>query len=111
MTRKKKETDPPIKAIAPPGEVAPQHQLKEYQAGWDYVRAEAQRQQVAITKPHLYRQCSLKKLAEKINLLPNRNGLYSSVLANADLEEVIFSVPSADIERTEDIKDTNPSET
>jgi hypothetical protein len=111
MPKKKEPTDPLMQAIAPAGDIAPQHQLKEYQPGWDYVRAEEQRQQAAITKPHLYRKCCLKKLAEKMHFSPNRKGLYSSILGNADLEEVKFSVPSAEIERRREAKYTINDET
>ncbi|MBD0263481.1 MAG: hypothetical protein ICV78_12380 [Tolypothrix sp. Co-bin9] len=112
MPRKKKqETDPILSAIAPPGDVAPQHQIKDYQAGWNYTRAEEQRQVIATTKPHLYRKCSLRKLAEKMSKVPPKNGLYSNILEPATLEGVDFSAITADIKQLAAIKNTKVSKT
>lgn len=107
MGRKKKsvladELAAKLLGLVPPT-VAPQHQTKDYKQGWDYIRAEEQRQQIAITRPTAYKQVSLEKIAEKMTQTPAKKGLYAKTLEQSNLQSVELSVATADIELAEGI--------
>ncbi|MBN3924617.1 hypothetical protein [Nostoc sp. NMS4] len=91
--------------------VAPTGEQKPYKKGWDYARAQAARQRIAISKPWIYSTGAVTKLGKRIvsrNAL--KHGLYSKVLQSSTLEYIEFSVATADIEREEDINDTSSGE-
>jgi hypothetical protein len=91
--------------------VAPQHEQKEYQYGWNHERAEQARQRIKITKPWLYSTGAITNLGKKIvSRNAEKHGLYSKVLQPSNIESVELSVDSADIERKEAIKDTAKQE-
>jgi hypothetical protein len=88
-------------------EAAPQHQRKNYKAGWSYERAEAARQRIANTKPWIYSKGALTNLSRKIvPINPLKHGLYSSVLDSSNLESVELSVTTADLQLTKEINYT-----
>lgn len=84
--------------------------LKRYEID-NSLRSDEKRARIAVVRPHIYRKACVNKLAEKMSATPPQNGLYYNILKNADLEEVNFPAITADLEQSEDKKDTNPPTT
>lgn len=88
--------------------VAPNGEEKTYKKGWDYARAQAARERIAVSKPWLYStgaRTNLGKLIVRRNSL--KHGLYNKVLQSSTLEYVEFSVTPADLQLKEEINYTS----